>query len=604
MSKPLAVLDCECYRNYFLVKIRRIADGAVAAFEMWPGVTLDRARLEAVLNQVTMVTFNGIVYDNPMLGAALAGMNTIALKTVSDAIIQRNMRPWDVEREFGFRVPQFDHIDLIEVVPTNVSLKVMMGRLHCRKLQDLPIEHDQLITPEQRALIYTYNDNDLDGTEALLRKFWDQIRLRVQMSNEYGVDLRSKSDAQIAEAIIKQRLTSMGIVVKKVPITPRAFKYRFPEFMRHAGPIVQAIMARVAAADFVVKPNGYVDIPDEIADMNIVIGASAYRMGNGGLHSMEKSVEHYADSEYMIVDRDVASYYPAIIIQTQLYPAHLGPAFLEVYRRIRDQRIVAKREGNKSTADTLKIVLNGSFGKFGNPYSTLYSPDLLLQTTITGQLALLMLIEHLERDGIQVISANTDGIVIKCRRDAEAFLLQIIAHWEQVTGFETEETRYKSIHSRDVNSYIALKEKGGVKLKGEFAEPEPVASSWPSPHNQICVTAACKWLEHRIPIEWTIALCNDIREFVEVRNVRGGGMWRGEYLGRAVRWYHTADGEPILLCKANAKGTHAKVADTDLCRPLMTMDGSMPSDLDKQWYVREAYDILKRVGHKPRVNPN
>lgn len=258
----------------------------------------------------------------------------------------------------------------------------------------------------------------------------------------------------------------------------------------------------------------------------------------------------------------------------------------------------------QTKADTNKISLNGSFGKFGNPYSILYSPDLLIQTTVTGQLALLMLIEWLERDGIHIVSANTDGIVIRCRRDAEAFLKQIIEHWEKATGFETEETRYKSLHSRDVNTYIALKETGGVKLKGAYAEPEPVASSWPSPHNQICVTAVCKYLEHGIPIEWTVTLCDDIRQFVEVRNVTGGGIWRGEYLGRAVRWYHTADGEPILKKKANKKGNHDKVAGTDGAKPLMLMDGSMPPDLDRSWYVREAYSILAEIGHKPRVNPN
>ena len=37
-------------------------------------------------------------------------------------------------------------------------------------------------------------------------------------------------------------------------------------------------------------------------------------------------------------------------------------------------------------ANALKIVVNGSFGKFGSRYSILYSPDLMLQVTITGQL--------------------------------------------------------------------------------------------------------------------------------------------------------------------------------------------------------------------------
>lgn len=63
---------------------------------------------------------------------------------------------------------------------------------------------------------------------------------------------------------------------------------------------------------------------------------------------------------------------------------------------------------------TFKIVLNGTFGKLGSKYSFLYSPNLMIQVTITGQLALLMLIEALEAAGISVVSANTDGIVSRC----------------------------------------------------------------------------------------------------------------------------------------------------------------------------------------------
>ena len=58
-------------------------------------------------------------------------------------------------------------------------------------------------------------------------------------------------------------------------------------------------------------------------------------------------------------------------------------------------------------------MLNGTFGKTGSPYSVLFAPEMMIQTTITGQLALLMLIEHLETASISVISANTDGIVIQ-----------------------------------------------------------------------------------------------------------------------------------------------------------------------------------------------
>ena len=267
-------------------------------------------------------------------------------------------------------------------------------------------------------------------------------------------------------------------------------------------------------------------------------------------------------------------------------------------QQLLDELEVSRAEFKKydAQANSNKTALNGSFGKFGNPWSTLYSPELLIQTTVTGQLALLMLIEWIEESGTSVISANTDGIVIRCRRDRYDALVELIALWEQATSFETEETRYAALYSRDVNSYIALKEGGGVKLKGAYAEPEPVASSWPSPHMQICVTAVCEYLEHGIPLDMTVRLCDDIKQFIEVRNVTGGGQWRGQYLGRAVRWYYSTDGEPITKVKANKTGNHDKVAGTDGCRPLMFMDGSIPADLDYARYVTDAEQILRDIG--------
>lgn len=251
----------------------------------------------------------------------------------------------------------------------------------------------------------------------------------------------------------------------------------------------------------------------------------------------------------------------------------------------------------ETKANTLKIATNGSFGKFGNPYSILYAPRLLIQTTVTGQLSLLMLIEMIETQTMaRVISANTDGIVILCPEGTRKALEATIAQWEGCTGFVTEETRYKAIYSRDVNSYIAVKTDNTVKLKGAFSEPEPVASSWPSPHNQLCITAVTDYLTYGTPIEVTIDLCSDIRQMVEVRNVTGGATWRGKYLGKAVRWYKAIDGDPIYYAKSNKTGNHNKVAGTDGCRPLMEMDGSIPADIDRQAYVDEAKQILIDIG--------
>lgn len=600
--KPEAALDTECYRNFWLAKVKRVDTGAVRSFRMRPGKPLDRRGLWNTLKGCTTITFNGRKYDWAMIGYALAGADNAQLKHLSDELILTGLNPWDAERLYEFKIPEVDSIDLIEVMPGINSLKTYGGKLHCRKLQDLPYEPDEDLSDEQCDRVDAYCDNDLDITITAYRKFKKQIELREKMSREYNVDLRSKSDAQIAEAVLKAKISQMiGWRIGKPEVNIKSFKYKPPAWMQFSTPEMQQVFADVCGSTFYVQPNGKVDLPEALNNRLVTIGRSTYKMGIGGLHSTEANTAQHSDDEYTLYDRDVASYYPAIVIETQLFPNHLGRHFLHVYRDIRDMRIKAKKAGEKTIAETLKIVLNGAFGKFGNPYSTLYSPDLLMQVTITGQLALLMMIEALEQhDHIHVVSANTDGIVIKCRKDARDYMLTVIEWWEKATNFETEEVQYKALFSSSVNSYIALKAEGGVKLKGDFAPPEPVASSWPSPTNQVCVDAVCSYLEHGFPIETYIRTCTDPKMFVSVRKVTGGATWRGEYIGKTVRWIYAHGGEAMFSRKGHHKtGTKGKVAETDGCRPLMELPDELPADIDYGRYVEEAKKILINIGHTP-----
>jgi DNA polymerase elongation subunit (family B) len=108
-------------------------------------------------------------------------------------------------------------------------------------------------------------------------------------------------------------------------------------------------------------------------------------------------------------------------------------------------------------SSSLKILSNGSFGKFGNKYSILYSPQLVTQTTVSGQLFLLMLIEDFELNKFSVISANTDGIVINVPTNRDGEFKRISNLWEKSLGFELEETIFKSLHQRDINNFIGIK---------------------------------------------------------------------------------------------------------------------------------------------------
>lgn len=592
--KPTRVFDLEIYKDYFLAAFRDIDTGKTAMFELYEGQAFDAAKVRKIVKESTLVSFNGNNFDMPLLSLALIGSSIETIKQASDAIIVSNLRAWQLEKKFKFKtVATADHIDLIEVAPGMVSLKIYGGRLHCDKMQDLPIEPSASISAEDRELLRTYCSNDLRTTEDLYRKLLPQIELRMKMGEEYGQELRSKSDAQIAEAVIKAEVEGItGDAVARPEIAAGTqYSYTAPDFIQFETAQLNDVLDRIQVDKFVVQDSGKVNEPEWLKDMTVKLGQSEYTMGIGGLHSTESCVAHVADDDTLLIDRDVASYYPNIILNLGLAPKHMGNAFTTVYRGIVERRLEAKRTGDKVTNEVLKICINGSFGKFGSKWSVLYSPDLLIATTITGQLALLMLIEQLEIEGIPVVSANTDGIVIKCPKSKVEMMDGVVAGWEMITGFETEATEYSALYSRDVNNYVALKTGGSHKAKGVFAQTG-IAKN---PSGAICVEAVIAYLKNGTPVDDTITGCTDITKFVSIRSVKGGAIDQyGDYLGKAVRWYYSRLMDGPLRYKINGY----TVARTEGAQALMELPFDFPIDVDHDWYIAEANSILKDIGAK------
>lgn len=604
------IFDVESYKTYFECGFKCTQTGKILCLEIdYRGYVINNIIVDVrvwldtliwVLNRFLLIGFNSRTYDLPMLFCAMQGVNYETLNNISNEIILQDMQAYEVERKYCVNVPKVNHIDLIDVAPITASLKIYGGRLHCERMQDLPFPPVAELTPAQAAVVRDYNVNDLDVTHLLFDHLKPQIELREQLGKEYQIDLRSKSDAQLAETVIVSELNKLGGTGKKASIEPGAqFFYSVPSFLKFETPVFQNVLEVVRATPFTVGKGGSADCPQAIAALKPRLGSSTYRLGVGGLHSSEESVAYRADEKTLLIDRDVASYYPAIILNLQLFPDNLGPDFLKVYRSIVTRRLLAKKEGNKTVSESLKIVINGSFGKLGNHYSKLYAPNLLTQVTMTGQLSLLMLIEMVELAGIPVISANTDGIVMRVAPELYPILDYVIMQWENATGFDTEETRYKGLYSRDVNNYIAVKLDGEIKTKGVFSNKGSALNSVLSknPESYICSLAVQEFLAKDIPIADTINNCRDIKKFVNVRTVKGGAEKAGVYLGKAIRWYYAQGetGEINYILSGN------KVPKSEGAKPLMILPDELPADLDFDRYINEATEILYDVGYFQRT---
>lgn len=611
------LFDTEFYENYSLIAFKSFSNGKMVTFDQTDQdqSNWDLLKLAWVMDNFTIVGYNSRDYDVPMVRVALQGFRPKSLKSVSNWIIFDMVRPYEVEKKYNLVPVSWNHIDLIEVAPLRGSLKLYAGRLHCRRMQDLPYPHDAILTAEECAKLKRYCINDLDNTELLMNELAQQLELRTAMSNEYGIDLRSKSDAQIAEYVIASELTKLNGKKPERPEIPPGKKYFYtpPPFIRYNNPILNEMLATIKATTLTVGDSGAIDLPEALAKLKLPIGNCVYKMGIGGLHSSEKSVAHMAGATHLICDNDVASYYPYIILNNKLFPKHLGEAFLKVYRTLVERRIHAKNEADrlskidkvaskawKVIADSLKITINGTFGKLGNRWSAIYAPDLLIQVTITGQLCLLMLIDMIEAAGIRVISANTDGVMSMPTIEQKAILDNVIKQWEAITGFTTEESQYKAVYSRDVNNYIAIPTdpEKPLKVKGAYSEKGSAGNS-PLSRNPQCfvsIDAAIAFLTDGAAVQESVRACADIRKFVTVRNVKGGALKSGQYVGKTIRWYYSTDMQGRI--EYNLTGN--KVPSSDGARPLMEMTCDLPTDIDHDRYAAIAEQILMDIGAKPK----
>ena len=586
----MLVLDCEVYSDYFLAAFMNDA-GKVLNIELYDGVDLNKERLSSAMADKTIVTFNGAAYDLYMVAAALEGWTTQNIKRLSDAIIKSNLSHWQVakDRKIGYP-PEWDHVDIIDVLPGKSSLKIYGARIGMPKLQELPIDPAASIDAAGRDTLRRYCTNDLRVTKALLKAVAPQIQLRRSMSGQYGIDLRSKSDAQIAETVLKTEIEKMGKRLRPIQMNDDATaRYSDPGIVSFADPTMWDVFQKILGHSFELSGNGSIKMPPWLKDTKIQIGQGLYQMGIGGLHSTEKAQTVVATKHEVLCDFDVASYYPNIILQQRSEPSNMVGRFLPVYQGIVERRVAAKRAGDKVTADSLKIVVNASFGKLGSKYSVLYAPDLLIQTTITGQLCLLMLIERLEAVGVRVVSANTDGVVAHFNKALEGDVEQVVFDWMLDTSFELERTDYRSLHARDVNNYIAVKPDGSTKTKGVFADP----GLSKNPDFAIVSEAIASQLSGGKSAADVINGCEDLLKFVTVRRVTGGAVWRGEKLGKAVRFYYSTGFGTEQIEYATSSN---KVPKSDGARPAMDMPDVFPDDVDKQRYIEIARKAMVGMG--------
>ena len=307
----------------------------------------------------------------------------------------------------------------------------------------------------------------------MYHKLIKDLNVRWNVGQKYKVDLMSESDSGIANRLTEKMYSDVSLIpikdLKEMRTERKIIHYENIVFedIFFESDVLKDFLEEIKSQVW------YKNMP--YFNKTVVFDGAKYKLGIGGIHSDDKAGVFVSTDQTLIIDCDVTSMYPSIMLQNHLYPAHLSSLFLHVYEDIIKRRITAKNEGNEEESYALKICLNSVFGKTLYQHHWLYDTLVGLRVTINGQLYMLMLIEALALAGFKVISANTDGLITLVPKDKYNEYIEVCQTWEIWSKLKLEYTNYSKYIRKDVNNYITIKEDGSTKEKGDFLSVDKIS---------------------------------------------------------------------------------------------------------------------------------
>jgi hypothetical protein len=252
--------------------------------------------------------------------------------------------------------------------------------------------------------------------------------------------------------------------------------------------------------------------------------------------------------------------------------------------------------------------------------SWIYDRQLTMFTTITGELSLMMLIEAYELAGINVISANTDGVTIRIKKTLIAKMHEINAWWSKLTGYELERADYQKIIFSTVNDYLAIKTDGEVKKKGDFLTDFELHKNKSA---RIVPLALEQYFVHNIPVSDTIRGHSVIYDFCLRQKASKDFHYEGinrstgekTVYHKLIRYYISNTGEKLLKVKnEHSDSGAADISQVEAGEWVATVCNHLPKDtpldnINYTYYIERAEKLIRKIqtegkGKQIVVDPN
>lgn len=629
-NKVILVYDIEVFQNIFHCAIKDTETGKITLFE----ISNRKNQLQELVeffkefenvegswnNSYTtdyqfntnkiFAGYNNIHYDNPIINYIIDYYNVMKDKTyieicksifnLSKTILNSKEGEEGIWKKWKYQqwFESFDILTMLYSTQLRVGLKEMQVTMQYPNVQEFVYDWDIPLVESKFDEMIQYNINDVESTSELLDRCKKDIELRIAIEDEYGVRVLSKDGVNIGMKIITQKYlektgqTWWDIKDLRSPMDKIPLKDVILPFVKYDSPILKDMLDTLKKQTVSPGRKGY--------EYKFIFNNLRYTIGVGGIHSVNDPEIIIPKEDEYLIDCDVASLYPSMLIQHKFYPKHLGPEFLEIYSKIREERLEAKHNGDKVKNETLKFALNGLSGNLQNEHNFCYSPFAVMQIRVNGQLLLLMLAEKLVEIGCKIIQANTDGLFLICKKNKYEEYQKVCKEWEKLTKLELEEDRFEAMYQYAINDYIAVKEgyhktkdKKLIKTKGMFIT-EVLLGKGLSP--KIIPEAIINYFVDNIPVEETIKSCRDIRKFLKAEKT--GKQWTVEYNDkiqqRINRFYVSNNGYYLWKFKTDSG---VKEYQNMLKGYAVTLHNTFYSDEDLQWKYAQGetfesiYDI-------------
>lgn len=557
------------------------------------------------------IGYNNLGYDYPVQHSILNNIMYITNADIykkGDSIINAGdeNRFAHMVWEKDWIVPQLDlyKIHHFDNQAKRTSLKTLEFNMRMENIEDLPFTPGTYLTDSQIDTLRQYLIHDLKATLMFYKHSKKLIDFRRELSAKYGRNFMNHNDTKIGKDYFIMELEKSGIQCfepgsrkprqthrPSIALNSVIFPYvRFeqPEFNRVLNWLRQQVITETKGV---------------FTDLSADINGFSFDFGTGGIHGSIESQTIRSTENYVIIDLDVASFYPNLAISNELYPAHLGKQFCTIYKNVYDMRS-SYPKGTPENA-MLKLALNGVYGDSNNVYSPFYDPAYTMAITINGQLLLCMLAEELLKiPGLSMIQANTDGLTVYVPRVFTGQVEQVRHAWEKLTKLQLEEAIYDVMFIRDVNNYIAVYE-GGKKVKRKGAYCHSVDLGWHQNHSmQVVAKAAEAALVHNKDIRDFITSHEDIHDFMLVTKVPRNSklLWGDKQVQNITRYYVSTDGAPLTkvmppLAKSLKLNPDAPERRMSVCKGWLTtecndMKRFNRATLNYDFYIKEAEKLV------------